>query len=95
MLEDHSTCAPSTSQSLEALDELGEKVARVHGNSDPRLHQVRDSWRAAMETVRDLRLEMDQLRALTDEFTVPPNACRSYRALFAGLASWDQRIGRE
>ena len=77
---------------LKSLEELSEKVARVHGNSDPRLHQVRNLLRSTVETIRALQIDMDQLRTLTDAYKTPPKACKSYRGLFAGLDIWDQRI---
>lgn len=89
---------------LPALDALSEKVARVHGPANPsllvlresylslalaldNLAQRRDETAASLEAARHLR----HLRGLSQGYTPPANACRSYRALFSGLADLDQQ----
>lgn len=89
---------------LPALGALAQKVASVHGPSDPRLYRVRDVFAdtakrltavaqgpatgAAEALVQDLQ----QLRELTDGFSLPPHACRSYRGLLEGLTRVDETV---
>lgn len=113
---------------LPRIDRLTEKVARVHGDRDVRLRQVREVFlRMARELtfhtmkeeqvlfplirqleesdalpafhcgsvgnpIRQMELEHDeaggaleQMRALTDGYTPPPDACNTYRAMLDAL----------
>jgi hypothetical protein len=92
----------STLGCLPPLDTLAERVARVHGPSQPQLLVLRESYlslavaldklaqrrdeaAAALDAARQLR----QIRGLTQRYTPPAGACRSYRSLFAGLSELD------
>lgn len=116
-------------EELPRLAEMTQKVTTVHGEKDPRLQQVQETFRAmALELWRHMfkeeeclfpmirRLEagdraasihcgtianpirqmesehddagsaLERLRELTDGFAPPEWACKTYRALLAGLA---------
>lgn len=87
---------------LPGLGALAQKVASVHGNTDPRLNQVSDVFRDTSKHLHalaqapgtpapaDLAADLKQLRELTDDFAVPSHACGSYRGLLAGLTHVDE-----
>ncbi len=83
--------APAVEIDLVNLNALAEKVARVHGESDPRLHQVRDQLLSTTQLLGQLQTELDALRNLTDAYSPPAKACRSYRGLFEGLGRLDHK----
>ena len=82
---------------LDALGPLLAKVAEVHGPQDPRLVTValefatlRARLDQASEGSPDAAADLDRLAALTDGFTPPEHACRSYRRALADL-TWIRR----
>ena len=122
-------------QELPRLDKLAEKVARVHGEKEPRmielasvfqnLKQELEQHTMKEETVlfpyiRELEREeisssprfgtvanpircmefeheeagqaLEKMRALTDGYTPPADACGSWRALLAGLIALDEDL---
>lgn len=80
------------STTLATLGPLLAKVAEVHGRQDARLAEVAAGFasvRAALEAGRpDLAAAasgLERLGALTDGFSPPEHACRSYRRALADL----------
>jgi len=77
---------------LATLGPLLAKVAEVHGRQDPRLAEVAagfEAIRAALEAGRPglgaAAAGLDRLGALTDGFSPPEHACRSYRRALSDL----------
>ena len=71
-------------------------VERVHGGHHPEFHEVRrlfDSMLARMaEAGRkhpELQDVFQQLRKVTDNYTVPDDVCESYEAVYNMLAKLD------
>ena len=87
---DHAAQAPGGPADLATLSTLSERVARVHGATDPRLIQVQAVFQSAKAAMQALQGDLAQLRSLTDAYSPPDSACRSYRGLFSGLAQLDQ-----
>ena len=82
---------------LEKLELFTPIVARVHGGSHPEFHQVKDLWdkiRDKTESAGDQKPELDnefnQLRQVTDNYTVPEDTCESYEAVYKMLEEVDQ-----
>lgn len=76
--------------SLPFLDTLTAKVAHVHGEHDPRLHEVRHAFLQFVEAVEDddagaSAAALGRMRELTDGYTAPDWACTSYRKLLVQL----------
>lgn len=102
MPSESSPTYPEIAACLPDLGTLMDKVVRVHGAGTPSLLDVQggfvelrralellakrqDEAAASMVAARSLR----RLRLLSDGYCPPASACRSYRALFAGLAALD------
>lgn len=90
---------------LPALDALSERVARVHGPSQPHLLVLRECYLSLALALDDLSQRRDeaaaslaaarllrQLRVLSQGYAPPAGACRSYRSLYAGLAELDLEL---
>jgi regulator of cell morphogenesis and NO signaling len=119
-------------EELPRLEATIRKLVAVHGDSDPRLHQVASTFRAmagelschvmkeeeslfprirqleasvwppfycgtVANPIRQMELEHDDadmalvsLRELTDNFTPPKWACKTYRALLIALAAFER-----
>lgn len=72
-------------------------VARVHGGSHPEFHEVRRVYdqlvkkiHAAGDNRPELNSEFEELRKITDHYTVPADVCESYEAVYAMLAELDK-----
>jgi iron-sulfur cluster repair protein YtfE (RIC family) len=72
-------------------------VARVHGDDHPELHEVSQIFDAIREKIKaagaakpELDDEFAQLRAVTNYYAVPGNACDTYRAAYEMLAELDR-----
>ena len=77
---------------LDTLLPLLQKVAEVHGPSDPRLLEVFGGYSdlhrrlaGGLATRAEVEDGLGLLRHLTDGFTPPEGACRSYRRALADL----------
>ena len=71
-------------------------VARVHGKNHPEFHEVHKLVDAIMEKANaagterpDLNAEFIQLRAISNDYTVPDDVCESYEAVYNMLAEVD------
>ena len=80
------------SRDLALLDALAQKVARVHGEHNPKLralaadvHGLCDSLDDDLDPTR-LQPLFERVRSNTDDYVVPEWGCSSYRALFRQLA---------
>jgi len=121
-------------EELPRLGALVAKVARVHGDRHPALHETQDLFEAvATELLSHLAAEeetvfpackqvettgetglanfegvvaamerdhlvtgaaLERIRLLNDDFTPPPDACNSYRAMLAGLDELEHDVHR-
>jgi iron-sulfur cluster repair protein YtfE (RIC family) len=86
---------------LPTLQPLLAKVAAVHGPQDHRLeaaHRAFLDLRALLERAPDdgaaAAAPLARLRLLTDDFTPPDHACRSYRLALALLADLEDSLLR-
>src|SRR4051812_3190026 len=72
---------------------LVDKVAEVHGGSDPRLVELQQVFGRFRERIEEhfehqqLIDALGRMRALTDDFTAPDWACATYRTMVAELAA--------
>ena len=72
-------------------------VARVHGGSHPEFHEVHKLFdtmnlktkEAGLEKP-ELNKEFAKLREITNNYTVPEDACESYEAVYQMLAELDK-----
>lgn len=69
---------------------------RVHGDNHPEFHEVKSLWESIYEKSEDtdsdkpeLDNEFQQLREMTDNYTVPGDVCESYEAVYNMLEEVD------
>lgn len=82
------------------LGKLGQYVpvvARVHGGTHPEFHDVKRVFdklqakiKAAGSGKPELKDEFQELRQITDNYTVPGDVCESYEAVYQMLSELDQ-----
>jgi len=72
-------------------------VERVHGENHPEFYDVRKLFneinvksKKAKSKKPELDNEFKQLRKITDNYTVPSDACESYKAVYNMLAEVDK-----
>ncbi|HRY12576.1 MAG TPA: iron-sulfur cluster repair di-iron protein, ric [Syntrophomonadaceae bacterium] len=72
-------------------------VARVHGEHHPEFHEVRKIFDAINKKIKEagserpeLSEEFSKLRAITDNYKVPGDACEAYEAVYNMLAEVDK-----
>ena len=72
-------------------------VERVHGENHPEFSDVRKLFneiniktKKAKSEKLELDNEFNQLREITDNYTVPGDACESYKAVYNMLAEVDK-----
>lgn len=72
-------------------------VARVHGGSHPEFHDVRKLFDEISAKLKEAGLgkpelnnEFEQLRQITNNYTVPGDVCESYEAVYNMLAELDR-----
>ena len=82
---------------LEKLELYVPVVARVHGNSHPQFHEVRKVYDEMIEKLNkagakkpELDAEFNQLREITDNYTVPNDVCETYEAVYHMLEELDK-----
>ncbi|HBG02458.1 MAG TPA: iron-sulfur cluster repair di-iron protein, ric [Firmicutes bacterium] len=83
-------------RNLERLSQYVPIVARVHGGSHPEFHnvksvfeQLRTKIQAAGSDKPQLDSEFQELRQITDNYTVPGDVCESYEAVYNMLSELD------
>lgn len=69
---------------IRELDKILPVVERVHGEHHPELHTVAALYATLKENAAPETLE--QLRAVTSDFTAPADACPTYIKTYADLA---------
>ncbi len=83
---------------LPRLKQFVPVVARVHGGSHPEFHKVAALFAKINEkinTAEDLSSEFEQLRQITENYTVPGDVCESYAAVYNMLAALDEAYRAE
>lgn len=82
---------------LPTLEQYVPIVARVHGKNHPEFHEVHKLFNAILEKIQaagtdkpDLKEEFTQLRAVSNNYTVPDDVCESYEAVYQMLAEADK-----
>lgn len=72
-------------------------VARVHGNSHPEFHKVKELFEQieaktaqAGSAKPDLAREFASLRQITNNYTTPHDVCESYQAVYTMLSELDK-----
>ncbi len=82
---------------LQTLGRYVPVVARVHGKNHPEFHDVHALFdtlakkiKEAGSEVPELNEEFAKLRKITNNYTVPGDACESYEAVYNMLAELDQ-----
>ncbi len=81
-------------KNFEKLAQFTPIVARVHGENHPEFHEVKTLWEQIYEKSNktdepELQTEFTQLRAITDNYTVPGDVCESYEAVYKMLEEVD------
>lgn len=70
-------------------------ISKVHGESHPEVKEVRELYRQIVEKLQDddadVAPEFEQLRAITNNFEIPGDACETYEATYKMLAEADRR----
>ncbi len=84
-------------RTLKTLELYVPIVARVHGASHPEFHDVHRIYKemtakigASGEEQPALESEFEQLRQITNDYTVPDDVCESYEAVYKILAELDE-----
>lgn len=84
-------------RNLKTLEQYVPIVDRVHGPSHPEFHDVRRifeeiSLKAKKSGANNSQLdsEFEQLREITDNYTVPEDVCESYEAVYKMLEELDK-----
>lgn len=72
-------------------------LARVHGKAHPELARVRDIFQEIQDTVKtedinqvDISPQFEELRNITDNYTVPSDGCGTYLETYEMLEKADQ-----
>lgn len=84
-------------ENIKKLDLYVPVVARVHGKEHPEFHEVKrifDQMREKIEVEEvekvELKDEFEELRKITDDYTVPGDVCESYEAVYVMLSQLDE-----
>lgn len=70
-------------------------VERVHGPSHPEFYAVKKEYDAMVEKVNsdkliELKDNFENLRKITNDYTVPSDTCETYEAVYTMLQELDQ-----
>ena len=83
-------------QHFKTLDQYVPVVDRVHGGSHPEFHKVRELYTDIVNLSKDAAAQktglfdvFDELRKVTDDYTVPDDVCESYEAVYKMLEELD------
>lgn len=84
-------------RNLERLEQFVPVVARVHGGTHPEFHNVRKLFDDINEKIKEagsekpeLDNELQKLREVTNNYTIPSDVCESYEAVYNMLAELDE-----
>lgn len=84
-------------RNLERLEQFVPVVARVHGGTHPEFHNVRKLFDDINEKIKEvgsekpeLDNELQKLREITNNYTIPNDVCESYEAVYNMLAELDE-----
>lgn len=84
-------------RTLKTLAQYVPIVARVHGESHPEFHDVHRVFQAMQVKLNEnvggqpeLEADFEQLRQITQNYTVPGDVCESYEAVYQMLADLDK-----
>lgn len=84
-------------KNLEKLELFVPVVARVHGEHHPEFHDFKKVYDEMVEKIKasesekpELNQEFQQLREISDNYTVPGDVCESYEAVFNMVSELDQ-----
>lgn len=87
---------------MERLQQFTPIVERVHGEHHPEFFKVHELFNqlnkkleAETEGQVDLNKEFEDLRTVTDNYTVPGDVCESYEAVYNMLEDLDQAYFEE
>lgn len=82
---------------FERLEQFVPIVARVHGGTHPEFLDVRNVYDQISAKIKevgsekpDLDSEFEQLREITNNYTLPSDVCESYEAVYNMLAELDE-----
>lgn len=82
---------------LKRLEQFVPIVARVHGGTHPEFHDVHKLFDEINTKIKEAKTEkpeldneFNQLRKVTDNYTVPGDVCESYEAVYNMLAELDK-----
>ena len=82
---------------FERLEQFVPIVARVHGGTHPEFLDVRNVYDQISAKIKeagsekpDLDSELEQLRDITNNYTLPSDVCESYEAVYNMLAELDE-----
>lgn len=80
-----------TTQDLDRAAELAPIVERVHGANHPELTRVRELTEALQQAAHTPRTSelFAELRAVTNDYALPADACEAYTATYESLKSAD------
>lgn len=82
------------SKHLDRLNQYVPIVAKVHGGTHPEFYDVKKQFDKINEKLKvsdspDLTKEFEELRRITDNYTVPLDVCESYEAVYKMLEEVD------
>lgn len=82
---------------LKTLEQYVPVVAKVHGASHPEFHEVHKLFDAINVKIKEagsnkpeLKEEFDNLRKITNNYTIPGDVCESYEAVYNMLEELDK-----
>lgn len=76
-------------------------VARVHGGSHPEFYDVQKLYNKINEKIKGtesdkllLQEEFEELRRITNNYTIPEDTCESYEAVYNMLSELDEAYNK-
>jgi|SRR5690625_3376032 len=80
-------------ESFETLDLYTTAITRAHGENHPEAFEVRELFEVMNEKIKEagtskpkLDAEFTQLRAITDNYTIPEDVCETYEGVYNMLS---------
>lgn len=79
---------------LERLNQYVPIVAKVHGGTHPEFYEVKEVFEKINDKIKssedpELKKEFNELKRITDNYTVPLDVCESYEAVYKMLEEMD------